>query len=132
MSSAPARNVTESALVAGLRAGGWAVIYQVSGFADSLAALEVALDQELDPVDARGVISEEELRAQLQGRSTSEPLVILFGSRVDPSVRVVLTEWMDRSGSPRAIALTTASSVSPEVGALFPLQIAAGLLRGAR
>ncbi len=118
-------------LEAALRTNARSQVYGVTAVQAVLASLEKAAGFEIQPIDLRGhgVRSAFE-QAVLKGAALGGPVVVLLGAQVSNEARGALDAVLEHAlVAPKAVfALTAAGAVTPQLAALFPLQLAARVL----
>lgn len=116
-------NASNTKLESALKTKAAMVIYRVEQTAEVIASLEVAAKTKLKTIDGRG-----EAKGFREGiKAATGPVVVLLGVGISDEVRAVLDE---ASADMKIIAITPAHSLTAEIAALFPMQLAANALSG--
>jgi hypothetical protein len=118
---------------AALRTNAHSLVYGVTEVQAVLAQLNAVFGSTCKPVNLRGDGARSTFEAALlKGAAAPGPVVVLVGAHVRDEARGALDAVLERSEltSKAVFALTAAGAVTPELGSLFPLQLAQSSVLG--
>lgn len=100
------------------------LIYDVTAPLDVVKLVSTELKTPVEPVDARGDVTENALTSALAKLvKAKKPVVVLLGTEMSDGARAALSSLDDK----RVIAVSTAHMPSAAMSSMFPLRIAANV-----